>query len=176
MCLVCASTVLCHKKHITQFFRRYLSKKIKKKFSSSQFWNRPDIRVLSQNGVGIFRCHEKLGNRNVRKLLVFTEVHFGPIRIESRVESYPNFWKVDVKRHRDHNPMALLRVTLRGQKKIQFVKISLFFPIKMVIGLLLKGKFSFSLSKIEFLSGMFGIARPLQTATMVPAYRTLSWP
>ena len=49
MCLRCSYTVSQHKKHKKHFFRRYFSKKGWKKYLNSQFWNRPDIRVLSQN-------------------------------------------------------------------------------------------------------------------------------
>ena len=48
----CSYTVSRHKKHKRHFFRRYFSKKGWKKYLNSQFWNRREIRVLSQNAIG----------------------------------------------------------------------------------------------------------------------------
>ena len=55
MCLMCASTVLCHKKFIKKFSRRYYPTKTKKKISSSQF-----TRILSQNVKLSCFCHLKI--------------------------------------------------------------------------------------------------------------------
>ena len=55
LCLMCASTVLYHKKFIKKFFRRYYPTKTQKKISSSQF-----TRILSQNVKLSCFCHLKI--------------------------------------------------------------------------------------------------------------------